>query len=880
MFLGDRSSIAQIASCCATLYLTRSNPELLKQLVSLFAEKFPSCRAAIMERIAGRHRCRRKLLLQRQAAREDIQATPPRTVAAAASLAARRVVPDELVVSATPTNIERTQSYHASPEPRAASEASHALGCRDPSGDLGKVSSPPASSAATPRAAADEDESTSLSGSSMSSIDHLFRQSSSALLDKEDVIEYFLSIVHRLVTQYFSYNWHHVQRVLDVNRQYIEYVERELLTAVLSSDHSAAVEGDILAGGALSQSKVVSSEAFLQPSGSEVGASSFSRELTRDAASFEELVQSPLPPPPLSDDRAVLPQSLFVPKPTPRVNTCTPVSSGSVPLALSSFLSDTTTPAGQTASPNLTDGLAHVAPFVEVQEESLEEICRRCDEMSAMLVLFFHAPFSQPSCTMWSVLEAVQGKTGLSGSWASAPADIRAKGPVVVGVVHGVAEIQLVRDFHVSWFPTLIMIPRGRATLVYYDLCEARTVFCSGAVGAGMAATATMNSDCAVEPHQLLVEVDGVATTTRSPDVFYYRYPEKGLVVADAVGEWLLGEGRVVARQRRFKAWITRLTTLSVQQKFKPFRELHSVCVMLKRLQQGCSATQGTDSSSSPAIIGCTAEATSDDPPMFVFLGGGMAAGKTTAATALARSEWWQRHKETAVVVDADAFKAADPLANRADDVHRKSTKDAEQLLVHALNQGRSVIFDGTMMWAPFVEQTIAMIRRAHEYTFSMGAGFDAEKGVEEYWVRSAEPRRHPLGAAYRIVLLAITVEPGEAVPRGILRALSTGRTVPVNAQLRSFRLFSTNFESYIKLCDSVTLYNNNVRVDLDNGELPPVILRSNGDQPSSSRSPTVESRGVVVEDPHAYDMFLRHKNINEHAGCVEDIYQHKPHHQ
>jgi hypothetical protein len=32
-------------------------------------------------------------------------------------------------------------------------------------------------------------------------------------------------------------------------------------------------------------------------------------------------------------------------------------------------------------------------------------------------------------------------------------------------------------------------------------------------------------------------------------------------------------------------------------------------------------------------------------------------------------------------------------------------------LLVTAINEQRDVVFDGTMMWRPFVEQTVAMVR-------------------------------------------------------------------------------------------------------------------------------------------------------------------------
>lgn len=46
--------------------------------------------------------------------------------------------------------------------------------------------------------------------------------------------------------------------------------------------------------------------------------------------------------------------------------------------------------------------------------------------------------------------------------------------------------------------------------------------------------------------------------------------------------------------------------------------------------------------------------------------------------------------------------------------VHEYSTHAASSLLVAALNEGRDVIFDGTMSWEPFVLQTMAMVRDIH----------------------------------------------------------------------------------------------------------------------------------------------------------------------
>lgn len=46
--------------------------------------------------------------------------------------------------------------------------------------------------------------------------------------------------------------------------------------------------------------------------------------------------------------------------------------------------------------------------------------------------------------------------------------------------------------------------------------------------------------------------------------------------------------------------------------------------------------------------------------------------------------------------------------------VHQFSTETANSLLVSALNEGRDVIFDGTMSWEPFVIETIEMVRDIH----------------------------------------------------------------------------------------------------------------------------------------------------------------------
>ena len=110
-----------------------------------------------------------------------------------------------------------------------------------------------------------------------------------------------------------------------------------------------------------------------------------------------------------------------------------------------------------------------------------------------------------------------------------------------------------------------------------------------------------------------------------------------------------------------------------------------------------------------------------------VFLGGGMAAGKSTIVNKL------YGKSAGAVMIAADDFKFKDPVWDslpRATSkmklaVHRSSTKTAEQLLLSCLANGRSVILDGTLSWMPFVKQTIAMIQdyKNHAY-YRVGPGY------------------------------------------------------------------------------------------------------------------------------------------------------------
>lgn len=299
--------------------------------------------------------------------------------------------------------------------------------------------------------------------------------------------------------------------------------------------------------------------------------------------------------------------------------------------------------------------------------------------------------------------------------------------------------------------------------------------------------------------------------------------------------------------QKKLRDLVTRAMILDARLRFKPHRALHSTCLMIQQLQG-----TGTDRE----------EHTEQNPPRFIFLGGGMAAGKSTAVKSLTSTPWWERFGSNAVVVSADAFKLADPIyESHSSDLHDQSTKQAEQLLVFAVNLQRDIVFDGTMTWRPFVEQTIQMVRTSQRYEYRCGPGYQPQKNIEQYWEIDGL-RKTPLRIPYEIHLLAVTVDPEEAVPRAIVRQLSQGRGVPIRPQLRSFQLFAQSFEQYAALCDSVVLLDNNVWVELDKGQTPPVI---------ALKTPSTGQLNIL--DPEGYASFLKQRGLNVQACCVEELY-------
>nr|ACS87792.1 conserved hypothetical protein [Angomonas deanei] len=350
-------------------------------------------------------------------------------------------------------------------------------------------------------------------------------------------------------------------------------------------------------------------------------------------------------------------------------------------------------------------------------------------------------------------------------------------------------------------------------------------------------------------------------------------YPLRGELTVPALVEWISARGASVPRLGKLKDVSTCLKSIRQEEKFKRYRELHSAVVTLRRLQgQGESSMSSSEAGCSPnsrssgTMNPRSPQQQQPEQPLFIFLGGGMAAGKTTAVAALATSSWWQGHKEQSVVVNADEFKLPLECELSSVEAHKHSTRAAENLLVKAINQGRSIVLDGTMMWKPFVQQVVNMVRAAHLTIFKQGPGYEKRTKVEQYFV--ADKARQPaLPFPYKIIFLGITVDVETAVPRGFLRKFSTNRGVPISMQLRSFKMFSENFADYVAMVDETTLYNNNVFVNLEKGELPPVMAECN------------ESTGhkLAICDEAAFQQFIKQQQINENADNVMQVYPLSP---
>eukprot|EP00123_Amoebidium_parasiticum_P016497 comp23458_c0_seq1/m.39168 comp23458_c0_seq1/g.39168 ORF comp23458_c0_seq1/g.39168 comp23458_c0_seq1/m.39168 type:complete len:630 (-) comp23458_c0_seq1:353-2242(-) len=252
-----------------------------------------------------------------------------------------------------------------------------------------------------------------------------------------------------------------------------------------------------------------------------------------------------------------------------------------------------------------------------------------------------------------------------------------------------------------------------------------------------------------------------------------------------------------------------------------------------------------------------------DDPPTIIFMGGGMGSGKSTVVGKLTGTEFWRKHGSQVVIIEADAMKLKDPVyqalslvdEEASRDVHDYSVRTAEELFLSAIKYRRDIVFDGTMSWAPFVAQTVAMVRdTANTYRRGPGYVVQGDGSVsEQYWVPVGPCSP---GVPYRIEMVGVTVDPDVAVQRAIVRQVVTGRGVPVKAQLQSHQLFSKHFDEYVALFDKVALYDNS---SMD------TLLTETPAQPQLIASKDVG--GLLLVHPPSYARFMSKATLNVDAS-------------
>jgi Zeta toxin len=264
-----------------------------------------------------------------------------------------------------------------------------------------------------------------------------------------------------------------------------------------------------------------------------------------------------------------------------------------------------------------------------------------------------------------------------------------------------------------------------------------------------------------------------------------------------------------------------------------------------------------------------------------------MGSGKTSVVDALSRTEFWQKRGSSVVVVEADSFKQTDPVytaltsigvSKAAGIVHSKSVEGAEELLLLATQKRRDVVFDGTMSWKPFVDQTIAMLKDP-DYSYVRGPGYSAADPMSEvYWIRS-QKREHPV-EPYRIEIVGVTVNTSIAVERAIVRSIVTGRGVPVREQLESHLRFSRTFEDYVSLADAAYLFDMSIGQDsvstecsVDGGTSPRCLIACKPGLLFPNVRAKHSSGCLIVEDKEAFSRFLRKQHINVDARSVSELF-------
>eukprot|EP01050_Picozoa_sp_SAG11_P010647 SAG11_NODE_1079_length_5962_cov_20.499232_1_plen_737_part_00 len=223
-----------------------------------------------------------------------------------------------------------------------------------------------------------------------------------------------------------------------------------------------------------------------------------------------------------------------------------------------------------------------------------------------------------------------------------------------------------------------------------------------------------------------------------------------------------------------------------IMQTLRMVREFRTMTDILRSVQQNTE----------DPLSRARAELNAHMPPFIVFLGGGMAAGKSSVVAKL--------HTEGCVVIEADNFKHNDVVYQQLNDklggdnrvaamVHGYSTEAANQQLIAALASGRNIVLDGTCSWLPYVQQTIEMVRNFHQFHYRLGSGYDHKTGAEEYFVRTIPVNPSQSRKPYRIKMVGVSCEPALAVARALRRKMICGRGVPLRSQLRSHKVRKAN---------------------------------------------------------------------------------------
>lgn len=334
----------------------------------------------------------------------------------------------------------------------------------------------------------------------------------------------------------------------------------------------------------------------------------------------------------------------------------------------------------------------------------------------------------------------------------------------------------------------------------------------------------------------------------------------------DSISKWMEAHGLVHSAEenlskpsKKISWWKTSFTDVELSSLKKEMSELRRACSVKEAMRaMGCLSDD---------LKNCVTQRKRKDneQPVLIFMGGGIASGKSSLLLALAESEFWKERGADIVCVEADRFKEVDPLFHKISELatstdasricHRESTNDAEELLLAALKENRDIVFDGTCKWRPFVEQTIEMVRNSHLHRYKRGYGYRG-KDDEVYWIKD-EKLEKPL-KKYEIWLIGAYCAVNVSVGRSVRRAVIDGRGATKYELLRSHKLFSQNFEEYAKLVDKVILYDNTKSRPLS---VPPPLIAQ-----------TDKSKLSILNEV-AYQKFLKQQHLNVDAVCADHVY-------